>query len=170
MQIPNINIPDVLQNMAEQIRAFLAEHNRDNPAMVGIHTGGVWVAEALHRLLDLPDALGHMSAAFYRDDFDEIGLHPHGVTPSALPFDVNGRHIILVDDVLQTGRTTRAALNELFDYGRPASVTLVVLVARNNRELPIQPDISGLKLDLSHDTQVKLHGPDNLQLEVIPPS
>ncbi len=167
MQTPDINIPDLLTTMAAQTRAFLAARGRDNPAMIGIHTGGVWIADALHGLLDSPDALGHMSVAFYRDDFDNIGLHQHGVTP---PFDVNGRHIILVDDVLHTGRTIRAALNELFDYGRPASVTLAVLVARANRELPIQADIVGLNLDLPYNTQVKLHGPDNLQLDVIPPS
>jgi pyrimidine operon attenuation protein / uracil phosphoribosyltransferase len=170
-KILEADIPRLLTHMAQDLRTCLALHERNNAVMIGIHTGGVWVAEQLHRLLDLPDALGHMSIAFYRDDFSSIGLHPHVVTPSVLPFDVSGRHVILVDDVLHTGRTVRAALNELFDYGRPASVMLAVLVERGTaRELPVCADVVGLRLALKCHTQIKLSGPHPLQLEIHTPT
>jgi len=111
--------------------------------IVGIHTGGVWVAERLHGLLKCSLPLGMLDISFYRDDFSRIGLHPQ-VKPSNLPFDLEDRDIILVDDVLHTGRTVRAAMNELFDYGRPASIRLAVLVDRGGHELPIRPDFVGL--------------------------
>ncbi len=104
--------------------------------LVGIHSGGVWIAERLAGLLDLSPEIGQIDVSFYRDDFAEKGLHPQ-VKPTVIPFSVEGRHILLVDDVLYTGRTTRAAINELFDYGRPASVQLAVLADRGERELPI---------------------------------
>jgi pyrimidine operon attenuation protein / uracil phosphoribosyltransferase len=166
-KILEADIPRLLDKMAEDLRIALALHERTQPVMVGIHTGGVWVAEHLHRLLALPEALGHMSIAFYRDDFSSIGLHPHVVTPSVLPFDVSGRHVILVDDVLHSGRTVRAGLNELFDYGRPASVMLAVLIERGAaRELPICADVIGMRVELARHTQIKLNGPDPLQLEI----
>jgi pyrimidine operon attenuation protein/uracil phosphoribosyltransferase len=87
-------------------------------------------------LLGLDQEIGLIDVSFYRDDFAEKGLHPQ-VKPTLIPFDVEGQHIILVDDVLYTGRTTRAAINELFDYGRPASVSLAVLADRGGRELPV---------------------------------
>jgi len=113
---------------------------------VGIHTGGAWVAERLHLLLKSRLPMGTLNITFYRDDFSRIGLHPQ-VRPSQLPTDIEGRDILLIDDVLHTGRTIRAAMNELFDYGRPASIRLAVLVDRGGRELPIRPDFSGLSLD-----------------------
>jgi pyrimidine operon attenuation protein/uracil phosphoribosyltransferase len=106
------------------------------PALVGIYSGGAWIADRLRELLGLTEELGLIDVSFYRDDFAEKGLHPQ-VKPTLIPFEVEGRHIILVDDVLYTGRTTRAAINELFDYGRPASVELVVLADRGGRELPV---------------------------------
>jgi pyrimidine operon attenuation protein/uracil phosphoribosyltransferase len=112
-------------------------------ALVGIHTGGVWIAERLHALLKSPQPVGTLDISFYRDDFSRIGLHPQ-VKPSNLPFDVEGRDILLIDDVLHSGRTVRAAMNELFDYGRPASIRLAVLVDRGGHELPIRPDFVGL--------------------------
>ena len=105
-------------------------------ALVGIHTGGVWLAERLHQALGLTAPLGSIDVSFYRDDFASRGLRP-GTKTSSLPFDVEGADIVIVDDVLYTGRTIRAALNELFDYGRPARVDLAVLVDRAGRELPI---------------------------------
>ena len=87
------------------------------------------------------------------------------VKPSELPFSLDDRHIILVDDVLHTGRTIRAAMNELFDYGRPASITLAVLVERSGRELPIEAKVVGLHLELEKNEHVKLDGPDPLRLE-----
>lgn len=106
------------------------------PALVGIHSGGVWIAGRLKELLGLPEEIGLIDVSFYRDDFAEKGLHPQ-VKPTAINFEVEGRHLILVDDVLYTGRTTRAAINELFDYGRPAAIELAVLADRGGRELPI---------------------------------
>ncbi|HMV53401.1 MAG TPA: bifunctional pyr operon transcriptional regulator/uracil phosphoribosyltransferase PyrR [Rhodocyclaceae bacterium] len=106
-------------------------------ALVGIHTGGVWLAERLHAELGLEAPLGSIDVAFYRDDLDSRGLHAKA-RRSEIPFDVEGRPVVIVDDVLYTGRTTRAALNELFDYGRPARVDLAVLVDRGGRELPIE--------------------------------
>ena len=107
-------------------------------ALVGIHTGGVWVAERLHAALGLKIPSGSMDVSFYRDDFNQRGLHANA-RASQIPFDVDGAHIIIVDDVLYTGRTIRAAMNELFDYGRPAKIDLAVLADRGGRELPIAP-------------------------------
>lgn len=162
----NENIPRVLERMAVTLRDKLAALGREQAAMVGIHSGGVWVAKHLHHLLGLSEALGHVNIAFYRDDFSQIGLHPQVVTPTALPFEVDGRHLVLVDDVLYTGRTIRSAFNELFDYGRPASVLLVVLADRSGRELPIQADVTGLHFDLPAGQHLELRGPDPLTLEL----
>ena len=108
--------------------------------LVGIASGGVWLAERLQQDLKLAGKIGMLSSALHRDDFAKRGLASSGQT--LLPFDVNGAHLVVVDDVLYTGRTLRAVINELFDYGRPASVKLVVLVDRGARELPVQPDIA----------------------------
>jgi pyrimidine operon attenuation protein/uracil phosphoribosyltransferase len=114
-------------------------------ALVGVHTGGAWLAERLHEALGIQQPLGTIDVAFYRDDYGERSLHPQ-LRRSEIPFDMDGTPIILVDDVLFTGRTTRAALNELFDYGRPARVDLAVLVDRGERELPIAPRYCALTL------------------------
>ena len=116
-------------------------------ALVGIHTGGVWLAERLHAALGIVLPLGVLDISFYRDDFDQAGLHPQ-IKPSQIPFDVNGRHIVLVDDVLFTGRTVRGAMNELFDYGRPASISLAVLIDRGGRELPVAAKYVGAILEV----------------------
>ncbi|MDH5180433.1 MAG: bifunctional pyr operon transcriptional regulator/uracil phosphoribosyltransferase PyrR [Gammaproteobacteria bacterium] len=161
----NINVHALLEGMTAALRRRLQEDGIDDPLMIGIQTGGVWVAEALHDKLQLQQPLGKLNISFYRDDFTRIGMHPQ-VQPSSLPFDVNDRHIILVDDVLHTGRTIRAALNEIFDYGRPASVILAALVVRSGRELPICADIVGEELQLSDRQHVKLTGPDPLKLAI----
>lgn len=163
----SINQIDMLiESMANHLKHKLKIQNIDDDVlMVGIHTGGVWVAERLHALLDLSQPLGQLNIAFYRDDFSRIGLHPR-VKPSTLPVEVENSHIVLVDDVLHTGRTIRAALNEIFDYGRPASVTLAALVERNGRELPIHPDVIGYSLCLEQGKYIKLCGPDPLYLEI----
>jgi pyrimidine operon attenuation protein / uracil phosphoribosyltransferase len=141
--------------------------NYQRARFVGVHTGGVWVAERLCQALGLEDAPGTLNIAFYRDDFTQIGLHPE-VKPSSLPFEVDDQPIVLVDDVLHTGRTIRAALNEIFDYGRPAQVILATLVVRNGRELPIQPDVYGLKLDMDEGQHIKLkHEDGRLSLELL---
>lgn len=133
--------------------------------MIGIHTGGVWVARRLHELMQLPAPLGQLNITFYRDDFSRIGLHPR-VQPSSLPFAVDDQEIVLVDDVLHTGRTIRAALNEIFDFGRPARVLLAVLVERSGRELPISADVIGKRISLNAGEHVKLTGPEPLALEI----
>lgn len=153
----------LIERMANGLRRQIESRGLVEPVMVGIRTGGVWVAEKLHPLLDVRAPLGALNINFYRDDFTRIGMHPQ-VTPSNLPFSVDDRHILLVDDVLFTGRTIRAALNEIFDYGRPASVTLAVLVERNGREIPVQADVVGQSLTLSEREYVKLRGPEPLSL------
>ena len=155
------DIDAALERMAEALRPLLAKR----PLMVGIHTGGVWIAERLHRRLGLDEPLGTLDISFYRDDFTRIGMHPQ-VRASHLPVAIDDRHLILVDDVLHTGRTVRAALDELFDYGRPASVTLAVLIEREGRELPIAAQVAGGHLELARGRHVKLvGGPDRLALK-----
>jgi pyrimidine operon attenuation protein/uracil phosphoribosyltransferase len=132
-------LPDSLPDAEAQCRQLadlIRPQLHRQPALIGIFSGGVWIAERLRELLGLPEEIGMIDVSFYRDDFAAKGLHPQ-VKPTVIPFDVEGRHLILVDDVLYTGRTTRAALNELFDYGRPASVSMAVLADRGGRELPI---------------------------------
>lgn len=158
-------ISEIIAGMATQLGDEIARTGKSHPAMVGIHTGGVWIAERLHRLLDIEEPLGSLDISFYRDDFTRIGMNPV-VRPSQLPCSIDNRHIILVDDVLHTGRTIRAALNELFDYGRPASIMLVTLIERSGRELPIQANIVGRHVELSPGEHIKLSGPDPLALEI----
>lgn len=159
------DVDKLLENMAGDLQSRLAARGVRDPLLIGIHSGGVWVAERLHGLLKLSEPLGKLDISFYRDDFTRIGLNP-SVRPSQLPTTVDDRHIVLVDDVLYTGRTIRAALNEIFDYGRPAGVLLAVLVDRGGRELPINADVVGMQMDLAPGEQVKLTGPVPLGLSV----
>lgn len=130
--MPHLDAEALCAQLIEQMRP----HISPDTALVGIHTGGVWLAERLHRALELKQPLGAIDVSFYRDDYGSKGLHPQP-RRTEIPFNVEGAHVIIVDDVLYTGRTTRAALNELFDFGRPACVELAVLVDRGGRELPI---------------------------------
>ena len=155
----------LIEAMAGQLRDLLAERGVAEPVLVGIHTGGVWIAECLRQRLGITAPLGQLDISFYRDDFSRIGVNPR-VRPSELPFDVDSRHLVLVDDVLNTGRTVRAALNELFDYGRPASVLLAVLVDRGGRELPIEANVVGTRLKLPEGQEVQLAGPAPLRLTI----
>jgi pyrimidine operon attenuation protein / uracil phosphoribosyltransferase len=157
-------IASLLDQMAEQTRRHFELRHIEEPIVVGIHSGGVWIAEALYQRLGYTRPMGKLDISFYRDDFSRIGMHPQ-VRPSELPEELDNQHILLVDDVLFTGRTIRAALNELFDYGRPASVTLAALVERDGRELPIEAAIVGAHLELGMSEQIKLRGPDPLRLE-----
>lgn len=130
-------------------------------AMVGIHSGGVWVAEKLHAMLAVAQPLGKLAVTLHRDDFSRIGLHPQKKSTD-IPFEVEGRHILLVDDVLDTGRTLRAALNELFDFGRPASVKLAVLVDRGRRELPFAADYVAATMTLDASQELVLTNDNNI--------
>ena len=152
---------ELISAMADELRLTLLT----DPIMIGVHTGGVWIAEHLHQLLNLTTPLGSIDISFYRDDFSRIGLHPQ-VRASEIPDDIQDRQLILVDDVLQTGRTIRAALNEIFSWGRPSAVRLAILVERGDRELPIQPDFVGKHLNLGPSEYIKLTGPAPLELVV----
>ena len=143
--------PELCRRLAELMRP----HVTPATALVGIHTGGVWIAEWLHKELGLAQPLGSMNVSFYRDDYHQRGLHA-GRKPSAIPFDVAAAHIVIVDDVLYTGRTIRAALNELFDYGRPAKVELAVLVDRGGRELPVAATYCAQSLSLAPSQSLDL--------------
>jgi pyrimidine operon attenuation protein / uracil phosphoribosyltransferase len=135
MQLPDAE--EILIQLTESMRRDISP----STALVGIHTGGVWLAERLLENLQLPLSFGTLDVSFYRDDFARIGLHPQ---------------VILVDDVLYTGRTIRAAINELFDYGRPASVRLATLIDRGGRELPIAAQHVGAVLDVPSDKMLAL--------------
>jgi len=132
-------------------------------AMVGLYTGGVWLAERLHRELQIEKPLGAMDIAFYRDDYAARGLK-HDPKRTRIPFDVNGAELLLVDDVLYSGRTVRAAMNELFDYGRPASIALVVLADRGGRQLPICAQYTGAKVDVPAGMRLRLNRGDDGRL------
>ncbi|SDH45994.1 pyrimidine operon attenuation protein / uracil phosphoribosyltransferase [Pseudomonas benzenivorans] len=163
-----MNLPDpaeLLPQMASALIKHLNHRQIAEPRFIGIRTGGVWVARALLETLGNHEPLGILDVSFYRDDFTQSGLHPQ-VKPSELPFEIEGQHLVLIDDVLMSGRTIRAALNELFDYGRPASVTLACLLDLNARELPIRPDVVGATLSLAANQRVKLSGPTPLTLEL----
>ncbi|NLO80826.1 MAG: bifunctional pyr operon transcriptional regulator/uracil phosphoribosyltransferase PyrR [Xanthomonadaceae bacterium] len=159
------NVDTLIERLAQQLPPLIRQRRMERPVMIGIHTGGAWIAERLHEMLQIEEPLGTLDISFYRDDFSRIGMNPQ-VRPSRLPFDVEDRHVILIDDVIYTGRTVRAALNEIFDWGRPASVLLAVLVDRGGRELPIAPDAVGQKLELPPDQHVKLQGPNSLSIAI----
>ena len=163
MSLPNP--AELISQMAIRLKAHLQHRAISEPRFIGIRTGGVWVAQALLQELGSDSPLGTLDVSFYRDDFSQNGLHPQ-VRPSALPFEIEGQHLVLIDDVLMSGRTIRAAMNELFDYGRPASITLVCLLDLEAGELPISPDVVGATLSLSAQQRVKLSGPTPLVLEL----
>ncbi len=146
------DIIQLIEAMADSLRQ---QQYTEDSLIVGIHSGGAWVADHLHRLLENPHPLGMLDISFYRDDFTQIGLNPQ-VKSSDLPESIEGRHLILVDDVLHTGRTIRAAMNELFDFGRPASIRLATLLDRSGRQLPIQADVCGMQVELEPGQQIKL--------------
>lgn len=141
------------RDLLEQVRTGLTDVT--NAAIVGIHSGGAWLAERLARDLGLEARLGFIDVSFYRDDYARKGLHPD-VKPTHIGFNVDGATIVLVDDVLYTGRTTRAAINVLFDYGRPQRIMLAALADRGGRELPVAADFVG--------TTVALEGQQSLSL------
>ncbi len=155
-------VEPLLQKLTDQLAPLFS--GVDQPILVGIETGGYLIAERLHQMLQPATELGKLNITFYRDDFTKIGLHPT-VNPSSLPTDIDGKTIVLVDDVLYSGRTVRAAMNELFDYGRPERIVLAILIDRGGRELPIQADFVGQTIELADDEQVKLENGDALTLK-----
>jgi pyrimidine operon attenuation protein / uracil phosphoribosyltransferase len=166
MQLPNPET--LLSEISIKIKEKIETNGAENCALVGIHSGGVWLMDRILKSLKIDITNGTLDAAMYRDDYNQRGLKAEA-KPANIAFDVAGKHIILIDDIFYTGRTTRAAMNELFDYGRPASITLAVLINRGGAELPIAPQIVGAEitlkanqsLQLSMDTKGKL----NLSLE-----
>lgn len=134
------------RTLLDQVRAGLS--GVQDAAIVGIHSGGAWLAERLARDLGLEGRLGFIDVSFYRDDYAKKGLHPD-VKPTHIPFNADRATIVLVDDVLFTGRTTRAAINVLFDYGRPQRIMLAALADRGGRELPVAADFAGAHVVLS---------------------
>ena len=127
--------------------------------LVGITSGGAWLAERAHRDWQRPGEFGTLSSTLHRDDFAQRGLSASGQT--RLPFAVEGADLLLIDDVLYTGRTLRVVINELFDYGRPARVRLAVLVDRGGRELPIQADFAAARVVLPATESLRLSRDDN---------
>ena len=149
-----MKLPDAEKLCAELVKA-LKPLVGPKTAMVGLYTGGVWLAERLHEDLGIGAPLGVMDIAFYRDDYAARGLK-HDPKRTRIPFDVNGAELLLVDDVLYSGRTVRAAMNELFDYGRPASIALVVLADRGGRQLPICAQHCGARVDVPAGQRLRL--------------
>ena len=157
MTTPNAIPPDaeaLYARLLQQVRTAIAAQ-ANAPLLIGIYSGGAWLAQRLHADLGLDQPYGVVSSTFHRDDFATRGLHP-SANRTALPFSVADRAVLLIDDVLHTGRTTRAAINELFDFGRPARIDLAVLVDRGARELPICPQITAATLALPDSVALSL--------------
>ena len=151
---PDDALPDAeaaLASLVERMRGAIAH----DAALVGIYSGGAWLAERLAALLPGEHALGFIDVSYYRDDYEISGLKPN-TKRTSLPFDVSGASIVLVDDVLYTGRSVRAAINELFDFGRPERIELAVLVDRGGRELPIEAAYTGARLAVARDLSIVL--------------
>jgi pyrimidine operon attenuation protein/uracil phosphoribosyltransferase len=160
-----LKISELLDNLEDELKRIIDERQLVNPLMIGIRTGGVWIAEQMHLRLNISEPLGLLDISFYRDDFSQIGVNPN-VKPSQLPTHIEGRDIILIDDVFYTGRTIRAAMNEIFDYGRPNQIVLAVLIERDGRQIPLSPDCVGVRITLDANQRIKLTGPDPLAVHL----
>ncbi len=162
-----LNAQALYTSLRDQIaKAIVSEHRM--PHLIGVHSGGAWIAERLHADLKLTTSLGYLSSAFHRDDYSERGL-PSQAKPTQLDFDVNHADLIVVDDILYTGRTVRAVMNELYDYGRAARIELAVLIDRGGRELPVAARFVGgshqLPTDSSYSLSLDEHGQFALRVE-----
>ncbi len=162
MSLPSVE--SLIEKLTQALTPYFSAPE-SQPVIVGIETGGAWIAEQLHQRITPNTELGRLNISFYRDDFTRKGLHPT-VKPSSLPTDIDDKTIILVDDVLQSGRTVRAAMNEIFDYGRPKKILLVILIDRGEREIPIQADLVGATMQLDSGSHIKLEGPGPLNLVI----
>jgi len=168
--LTNASLPDAeitLGRLADKMRGAVAFDAK----LIGIHSGGAWIAERLAAMLGGEHPVGYIDVSFYRDDLmgASVGITPL-VRKTEIPFSIDGRTIVLVDDVLYTGRSVRAAINELFDYGRPEAIELAVLIDRGGRELPIEPTYVGARLTVARDLSIVLqrHLDGNLELSVEP--
>lgn len=159
----DISVQPLIEKLSEALAPLFSD--ADQPIIIGIETGGYWIAREIHRKLNPQTELGKLNITFYRDDFTKIGLHP-AVKPSRLPSEIDGKTIILVDDVLHSGRTIRAAMNEIFDYGRPDKILLAIMIDRGDRELPIQADYVAKTISLDKNEHIKLEGPEPLTLTI----
>ena len=155
----NLDAEALYGDLITGVRALLTPES----VLVGVWSGGAWLAERLHTALKLEVPFGTLDVSFYRDDFQHKGLK-RKVAPSDIPFEVEGRDLILVDDVLYTGRTIRAAMNELFDYGRPSRIRLASLVDRGGRELPIAAQFVGATIDAGQSVELKRDAQGRLSL------
>ena len=162
MSLPSVE--SLIDKLTQALTPYFS-NPESQPLIVGIETGGVWIAEQLRQRIAPEAELGRLDISFYRDDFTRNGLNPT-VKPSSLPAEIDERCILLVDDVLQSGRTVRAAMNEIFDYGRPKRILLAILIDRGEREIPIQADIVAELMNLEANTHIKLEGPDPLSLTI----
>lgn len=162
MSLPSVE--PLIEKLGKALIPYFSSSD-SQPIIVGIETGGAWIAERLQQRIAPGAELGRLNISFYRDDFTRSGLHPT-VKPSSLPTDIDDRTIVLVDDVLHSGRTVRAAMNEIFDYGRPKRIILAILIDRGEREIPIQADFVGATLELDSGSHIKLEGPDPLRLVI----
>ena len=162
MSLPSVE--SLIEKLTQALTPYFSAPE-SHPVIVGIETGGAWIAEQLHQRIAPDTELGRLNISFYRDDFTRKGLHPT-VKPSSLPTDIDDKTIILVDDVLQSGRTVRAAMNEIFDYGRPKKILLVILIDRGEREIPVQADVVGATMQLDSGSHIKLEGPGPLNLVI----
>jgi pyrimidine operon attenuation protein/uracil phosphoribosyltransferase len=160
-----LKISELLDNLEAELKRIIGERQLVDPLMIGIRTGGVWIAEQMHQRLNISEPLGLLDISFYRDDFSQIGVNPN-VKPSQLPTHIEGRDIILIDDVFYTGRTIRAAMNEIFDYGRPNQIVLAVLIERDGRQIPLSPDCVGARMTLDANQRIKLTGPEPLAVHL----
>jgi len=158
------SVESLIEKLTQALTPYFSSP-QSQPIIVGIETGGAWIAERLLQAINPEGELGRLNISFYRDDFTRKGLHPT-VKPSSLPTDIDDRTIILVDDVLQSGRTVRAAMNEIFDYGRPRQIILAILIDRGEREIPIQADIVAETIQLDPGNHIKLDGPQPLKLTI----
>jgi pyrimidine operon attenuation protein/uracil phosphoribosyltransferase len=151
---PGVHLPDA-ERALETLASSLLTGVAHDAAFVGIYSGGAWLAERLGKLVPGEHPVGFIDVSFYRDDYASRGLKT-GARRSDLPFDVAGATIVLIDDVLYTGRSTRAAINELFDFGRPRAIELAVLVDRGGRELPIEPNYVGVRVACARSLSIEL--------------
>ena len=165
VELEQLNVEEIINSVSMKLSSLRNEKKIERPGLIGIRRGGVWFGKKISNRCFPGDDFGELNIAYYRDDFRRIGLHPT-VEASELPFDIEGRDVILFDDILHTGRTIRAAMNEIFDYGRPNSIALVVLLDRGGRELPISPDISGINMQLSDKYHVKIENNKSLEFKV----